>query len=197
MELHSKLPRGSFKIEETPPNGKMVRKMKWHSLALRNQSRKQASRNANYELKRQALTNKDQRAVLSWSFLAIASAPATAIAVLCKQRYVRKLNLGNAWCLARSLRIEIAYRAWWHEIIILQSLWYWLKKIFEFHWRQVRAGCAEDMSKIRWVVARVGTCNWDYAHTHSYRFSAMIQRAMWDQFGLGYLIQVVVLLAIL
>ena len=88
-----------------------IRKMKWHRLALRNQSRKQASRNANYKLKRQALTNKDQRAVLPCYFLGISSGHATAIVVWCKQRYVRKLNLGNAWCLARTLRIEIAYGA--------------------------------------------------------------------------------------
>ena len=138
MELHSKLPRGSFKIEETPPNDKMVRKMKWHSLALRNQSRKQASRNANYDLKRQPLTNKDQRAVLQRYFPAIASAPATAIAVLCKQRYVRKLNLGNAWCLARTLRIERAYRAWWPEIIIFWD--YWLAQ--KWLWFILKAGAS-------------------------------------------------------
>ena len=57
---------------------------------------KKASRIANADLKLQALTNKDQRAVLPCYFLAISSGYATAIAVLCKQRYVRKLNLGNA-----------------------------------------------------------------------------------------------------
>ena len=59
----------------------MDQKIEVAQTALLNQSRKQASWIANYELKRQALTNKDQRAVLPRSFLAIASATATAIVV--------------------------------------------------------------------------------------------------------------------
>ena len=171
--------------------------MKWHRLALRNQSRKQASRIINYDLKRQALTNKDQRALLPCYFLAISSDYATAIVVWCKQRYV-------AWPELRQCMMFYVNFSYW---ACIQGLMTWdhyfaelmvqVIKIFEFDWRQVRAGCADDLSKIRWVVARVGTCKWDYAHTHSYRFSAMIQRGIWDQFGLGYLVQVVVLLAIL
>ena len=158
---------------------------------------KKASWIANYELKRQALTNKDQRAVLPCYFLTISSGHATAIVVWCKQRYV-------AWPELRQCMMLIQIVTYWACIQGLMTLDHHFAElmvqaqiIFEFDWRQVQSGCAEDMSKIRWAVARVGTCNWDDAHTHSYRFSAMIQRGIWDQFGLGYLIQVVVLLAIL
>lgn len=51
--------------------------MKRNGLALLSQ----ASKIVSYDLKRQALTNKDQRAVLPRSFLAIALAPATTIVV--------------------------------------------------------------------------------------------------------------------
>ena len=82
LAAHSKL--------RTLPKDKMDQKNEvayW--LYSINQESKQASKIVNYDLTPQVLTNKDQRAVLPRSFLAIASAPATAIVVLCKKRYVR------------------------------------------------------------------------------------------------------------
>lgn len=75
-------------MENTPPNDKMDQKNEVERAGSA-QSSKQASEIANYDLKRLALANKDHRAVLPRSFLAMASAPASAIVVLCKQRYVR------------------------------------------------------------------------------------------------------------